>query len=216
MALRPHVLMQPGFQVDASRFIRMVRVNAAAMRRDAAEVGRSQFLLLCKELTKRTPPLSGKAIAKIVEARGYSLKQPELATLRERQIGDRAIERDRNKIARQTGLEGDELRDEIARRKANVGRAKAGWQPGFARAGGRLPGKGTWIGRHGTSQGSGTVTLTKDRFVFEGLNTSQWAGLGEAPRIVLQSIARRERAMASQTRRALEKRYGRGAGKAFA
>ena len=60
------------------------------------------------------------------------------------------------------------------------------------------------------------MTITRNRIDFLAVNESSWAGLGEAPRIVLASVARRERAMANQIKRALEKRFGKGAGASFA
>jgi hypothetical protein len=181
-------------------------------KRDRDYSVKMQAALLTKELIQRTPPLSGKTIKKIVEARGFQLRNPETEVLGSRKIGERAILRDRKRIGRKTGLRGKALELEVAKRQKRVGQAKSGWIKGHVAAGGKRPSSGGWLGRHGDRYGDGVVRVTGGKVEFNAGNSSEWAALGEAPRIVRQSIARRERAMANQIKRALEKQWGRGAG----
>ncbi len=205
----------PGFQVDFSRFNKFVNERAIVFGRERDVEVKAQARLLSRELIQRTPPLDGKVIAKILDARGQSFRNPEAEQLKARAIGERAVERDRRKKAVGSGMSREERDADVKLHQAHVGRAKAGWTPSFVKSGGKAPSSGGWIGRHGNGQGYVVSIVDKDKILFEMVNTSSWASLSETARIVRESVARRERAMENQIKRALEKTFGRGAGAAY-
>lgn len=208
-------MTSPAFPVDASKFNSFINTRAAVFRRSRDVEVKAQALLLARELIKRTPPLDGKTIAKVVKSRGQELRNPETEQLKAKQIGERAIARDRSRKLKGKGLKKEEIQQDIEKRQANVGRAKAGWMPSFVKAGGKRPSPNGWIGRHSDTHGAAVELVSNGVILFELINRSSWASVSETARVIRESIARRERAMANQIRNALEKTFGKGAGASF-
>lgn len=100
----------------------------------------------------------------------------------------------------------------VAAAQKSVGKAKGGWVDALTKLKAKLPPR--WISQF-ARYGRGRVKITKTGFEMEQVNNSPWANRGDDERVVASSIARRERAMANQIRKALEKNFGRGAGAAF-
>lgn len=207
--------MNAQFHVDATSFSRLINERAAVFKQGRDEAVKQQAGLLAKELIARTQPVSGKVIKKQVTSRGFELRDPEMESLTARRIGERAVEKDRRKKLRGKGMTGAAIKADIEAHKKRVGMAKAGWVPSLVRSGGAAPSRGGWIGRHGSSQGSSVLLSSEGRVVFELINRSSWGNSKYVGDVVTRSLAGRERAMAGDIRRQLDRTIGKGAGKSY-
>ncbi|MGN6552529.1 MAG: hypothetical protein ACTHLW_02190 [Verrucomicrobiota bacterium] len=96
------------------------------------EAFREQAALLAKELVDRTPPFSGKAVKRMLEARGTSLswRNMEIEDMSAKAVGERRVEKDIRKVV--YGVKGAKMPQ--ARQRPNVivagtHAAQAGYDP---------------------------------------------------------------------------------------
>jgi hypothetical protein len=92
------------FKVDESGFSKAILDLAAVSRKSFEEVFADQGRLLAAELMKRTPPFSGKALVRMLDARGAKLRDTEVEDLSALAVGKRRVEKDIRKVV--YGLEG--------------------------------------------------------------------------------------------------------------
>lgn len=193
------------YKVDVRSFAELISRRAAAFNQSRDDAVKQQANLLAKELIARTQPLSGKTINKILSSQEKTFKDPGMIDMRAKEIGERAVIRDRRKKLKGKGLTGQQIQKDVEAHKVRVGMAKAGWVPSLKRSGELFPKVANWISRHGNTQGAAVVLTDNNRVVFELINRSSWGASKYVGRVVLESIAGRERAMEADIRRQIER-----------
>ena len=92
--------MNAQFTADTAGFVNMINARAIVFGMGREEAFRLEAKLLAEELIQRTPPFSGKAVAKMLAAQGKSLSEGnlEIKEMTARKVGERAVEKDIRRI----------------------------------------------------------------------------------------------------------------------
>lgn len=113
-------MIQPTFQVNVPAFDRRMAEFQTVSGMEFLDAIKMQTRLLGAEIAKRTPPMSGKDVKRMLAARGTSIgwRDAEIESMTARKVGERRVEKDIGKVI--FGLKSDEQK--AASRGVNLGR----------------------------------------------------------------------------------------------